>query len=139
VELCDTTFHRHVEHSAKLEASLQEKSAKLAGVLREVGDQAKALAELRNELQQRTNEATEAKQQLAQREAELEETRVQLSQQGGARTRPNSARRISHTPSNSQRQGRLPHRIRDGETGRGIPAVTMLEPQKSLVYSRESA
>jgi anti-sigma-K factor RskA len=70
----------------QLEASLQEKSAKLAGVLREVGDQAKALAELRNELQQRTNEATEAKQQLAQREAELEETRVQLSQQGGART-----------------------------------------------------
>ena len=70
----------------QLEASLQEKSAKLAGVLREVGDQAKTLAELRTEVQQRTNEATEAKEQLAQREAELEETRVQLSQQGGART-----------------------------------------------------
>jgi len=70
----------------QLEASLQEKSAKLAGVDREVGDQAKALAELRNELQQRTNEAAEAKEQLAQREAELEETRVQLSQRGSART-----------------------------------------------------
>ena len=70
----------------QLEASLQEKSTKLADVHREVGDQAKALAELRNELQQRTNEATEAKEQLAQREAELEETRDQLSQQGNART-----------------------------------------------------
>jgi anti-sigma-K factor RskA len=70
----------------RLEASLQEKSAKLADVQREVGDQAKALAELRNAMQQRTNEAAEAKEQLAQREAELEETRVQLSQQGGVRT-----------------------------------------------------
>ena len=70
----------------QLEASLQDKSAKLAGVQREVGDQAKALAELRNEIQQRTNEAAQAKEQLAQREAELEETRVQLSQRGGART-----------------------------------------------------
>ena len=69
----------------QLEASLQEKSTKLAGVHREVGDQAKALAELRTEIQQRMNEAAEAKEQLAQREAELEETRVQLSQQGGAR------------------------------------------------------
>ena len=70
----------------QLEASLQEKSTKLADVHREVGDQAKALAELRNELQQRTNEAAEAKEQLAQREAELEETRVQLSQRGNTRT-----------------------------------------------------
>ncbi|MEK7236797.1 MAG: anti-sigma factor [Nitrospirota bacterium] len=70
----------------QLEASLQEKSAKLAGLHREVGDQAKSLAELRNEIQQRMNEAAEAKEQLAQREAELEETRVQLSQRGGART-----------------------------------------------------
>ena len=70
----------------QLEASLQEKSTTLAGVHREVGDQAKALAELRNEMQQRMNEAAEAKEQLAQREAELEETRVQLSQQGGARS-----------------------------------------------------
>jgi HAMP domain-containing protein len=69
----------------QLEASLQEKSTTLAGVRREVGDQAKALAELRNEIQQRTNEAAAAKEQLAQREAELEEARVQLSQQGGAR------------------------------------------------------
>ena len=70
----------------QLEASLQDKSAKLAGVQREVSDQANALAELRNQIQQRTNEAAEAKEQLAQREAELEETRVQLNQQGGART-----------------------------------------------------
>jgi len=70
----------------QLEASLQEKSTKLADVHREVGDQAKALAELRNELQQRRNEAAEAKEQLAQREAELEETRVQLRQRGNART-----------------------------------------------------
>ena len=70
----------------QLEASLQEKSTKLAGLHREVGDQAKALAELRNEIQQRMNEAAEAKEQLAQREAELEETRVQLSQRAGART-----------------------------------------------------
>ncbi len=70
----------------QLEASLQEKSAALAAVHREVGDQAKALAELRNEIQQRMNETAEAKEQLAQRVAELEETRVQLSQQGGART-----------------------------------------------------
>jgi anti-sigma-K factor RskA len=69
----------------QLQASLQEKSTTLAGVHREVGDQAKALAELRNELQQRTNEAAEAKEQLAQREVELEEARTQLSQQGGAR------------------------------------------------------
>jgi anti-sigma-K factor RskA len=67
----------------QLEASLQEKSAKLADAHREVGNQANALAELRNELRQRTNEATEAKDQLAQREAELEETRVQLSQRSG--------------------------------------------------------
>ncbi len=70
----------------QLEASLQEKSTKLADVHREVGDQAKALAELRSEIQQRMNEAVEAKEQLAQREAELEETRVQLSQRGSART-----------------------------------------------------
>ena len=70
----------------RLEASLQEKSTKLADLDREVGDQAKSLAELRNEIQQRTNEATEAKEQLAQREAELEETRFQLSQRGVART-----------------------------------------------------
>ncbi len=53
---------------------------------REVGDQAKALAELRNELQQRTDEAAETKEQLTQREAELEEIRVQLSQRGNTRT-----------------------------------------------------
>ena len=70
----------------QLEASLQEKSAKLADMHREVGGQSKALDELRNDVQQRTNDATEAKEQLAQREAELEEMRVQLSQQGGART-----------------------------------------------------
>jgi anti-sigma-K factor RskA len=70
----------------QLEASLQEKSTKLAGVDREVGDQAKILAELRIELQQRTNEAAEAKEHLAQREAELEETRAQLSQRSSART-----------------------------------------------------
>jgi anti-sigma-K factor RskA len=70
----------------KLEASLQEKSAKLAAVQRELSDQAKTLVELRNELQQRTHDVAEAKEQLAQREAELEETRVQLSQQGNART-----------------------------------------------------
>jgi anti-sigma-K factor RskA len=69
-----------------LEASLKEKSAQMADLQREVGDQAKALAELRNELAQRTIDATEAKQQLAQRETELEETRVELSQRGGART-----------------------------------------------------
>ncbi|MGH7146769.1 MAG: anti-sigma factor domain-containing protein [Nitrospiraceae bacterium] len=70
----------------KLEASLQDKSTKLADLHREVGDQAKALGELRNEMQQRMNEAAEAKEQLAQREAELEETRAQLNQRGGART-----------------------------------------------------
>lgn len=70
----------------QLEASLKEKSTKLADMQRQMGDQAKALAELRSEMQQRTNEAAEAKEQLAQREAELEETRVQLTQQSGART-----------------------------------------------------
>ena len=82
------TAQRSVDTSniQELEASLQEKSTKLADAHREVSDQAKALAELHNELQQRTNEATEAKEQLAQREAELEETRVQLSQQGSTRT-----------------------------------------------------
>lgn len=70
----------------QLEASLQEKSTKLADMQRQMGDQAKAFAELRSEMQQRTNEAAEAKEQLAQREAELEETRVQLTQQSGART-----------------------------------------------------
>ena len=68
-----------------LEASLQEKSRKLADVQREVSDQTSALAELRNEIQQRANEAAGAKEQLAQREAELEETRAQLSQRGSAR------------------------------------------------------
>ncbi len=66
----------------QLEASLQEKSTKLAAVQREVGDQAKTLLELRNALQQRSNEVAEAKEQLAQREAELEETHAQLSRQG---------------------------------------------------------
>ena len=70
----------------QLEASLQDKSAKLAGVQREASDQTKVLNELRNELQQRTNEAVEAKEQLAQREAELEETHMQLSQRGGGHT-----------------------------------------------------
>ena len=70
----------------QLEASLQEKSTKLASLHREVGDQSKALAELRNEMQQRVNEAAEAKEQLAQRDAELEEIRVQLSQRGSTRT-----------------------------------------------------
>jgi hypothetical protein len=68
-----------------LEASLQEKSRKLADVQRMVGDQTNALAELRNEIQQRMNEAAGAKEQLALREAELDETRAQLSQQGNAR------------------------------------------------------
>jgi anti-sigma-K factor RskA len=73
----------------QLEASLHEKSTKLADVQREVGNQAKALAELRNDMQQRTNEAMEAKEQLVQREAELEEMRVQLDQQGSARAGKN--------------------------------------------------
>ncbi len=68
-----------------LEASLQEKSRKLADVQREVSDQTSALAELRNEIQHRMNEAAGAKEQLALREAELEETRAQLSQRGSAR------------------------------------------------------
>jgi anti-sigma-K factor RskA len=70
----------------QLEAAVQEKSTKLAGVDREVGDQTKVLTELRSELQQRALEAAETKEQLAQREAELEETRVQLSQRSGGRT-----------------------------------------------------
>jgi hypothetical protein len=70
----------------QLEAALQEKSAKLTGVDREVGDQTKTLAELRNALQQRTNDAAEAKEQLAQREAELEEARDQLSQRSSGHT-----------------------------------------------------
>jgi hypothetical protein len=69
----------------QLEASVQDKSTKLADAQREISNQAKALAELRNDLQQRANEAAEAKEQLAQREAELEETRGQLSQRGGSR------------------------------------------------------
>ena len=69
----------------QLEASLQERSAKLAEVQREVDNQAKALTELRSEMQQRTNETAEVKEQLARRETELEEMRVQLSQQNGAR------------------------------------------------------
>jgi anti-sigma-K factor RskA len=69
----------------QLEASLQEKTEKVAGMQREINDQAKVLDELRNALLQRTNEATEAKEQLAQREEELEETRVQLSQRSGGR------------------------------------------------------
>jgi HAMP domain-containing protein len=66
-----------------LEASIQEKSTKLAAVQREVGDQAKALVELRNELQQRTHDVTETKEQLTLRDAELEEARAQLSRQSG--------------------------------------------------------
>lgn len=80
---------QHSSDTAKiqqLEATIQEKSTKLAGVDREVGDQSKALAELRNELQQRTHEAAETKEQLTQRETELEETRIQLSQRSSART-----------------------------------------------------
>jgi len=80
---------QHSNDTAKiqqLEASLKEKSTKLANVHREVSDQAKAVAELRNELQQRTNEVAEAKDQLAKSEAELEEMRVQLNQQAGAHT-----------------------------------------------------
>ena len=72
----------------QLEASLQEKSAKLAGVDREVGEQATALAELRTALQQQTNDVAVVKEQLAQREAELEVTREQLSQRGSARPVP---------------------------------------------------
>ena len=68
-----------------LEASLQEKSRKLADVQRDVSDQTSALAELRNEIQHRMNEAAGAKEQLALREAELEETRAQLSQRVSAR------------------------------------------------------
>jgi Anti-sigma-K factor rskA len=68
----------------QLEASLQEKSAKLAAMQRQVGDQAKTLDELRNELQQRTHEVAETKEQLAQRETELEETHAQPTRQGGA-------------------------------------------------------
>jgi hypothetical protein len=70
----------------QLEASLQDKSAKLAGMQREISDQAKVLEELRNALQQRMKEAADAKEQLALREEELEDTRVQLSQRGGGRT-----------------------------------------------------
>ena len=82
------TSQREVDSSTiqQLEASLQEKSTKLAGLNRDVGNQAKTIAELRNEIQQRMNETAEAKEQLAKREAELEEARVQLSQRPGARS-----------------------------------------------------
>ena len=81
------TAQRSIDTSniKQLEASLQEKSAKLAEVQREIDNQAAALTELRREMQQRTNEAAEVKEHLARREAELEEMRVQLSQQNGAR------------------------------------------------------
>jgi hypothetical protein len=69
----------------QLEASLQEKTEKVAGMQREVNDQAKALDDLRNALLQRTNEAADVKEQLAQREEELEESRVQLSQRSVGR------------------------------------------------------
>jgi len=67
----------------QLETSIQEKSATLAAVQREAGNQAKVLDELRNELQRRTTEVANTKEQLAQREAELEEAHAQLSQRSG--------------------------------------------------------
>ncbi|NWF72814.1 MAG: anti-sigma factor [Nitrospirae bacterium] len=69
----------------QLEASIRDKSAALTTVQREAGEQAKLLAELRNELQRRTNEVAHAKEQLAQRETELEEAHTQLSQRAGGR------------------------------------------------------
>ena len=70
----------------QLEASLREKTEKIAAIQREANDQAKVVDELRNALLQRTNEAADVKEQLAKREEELEETRVQLSQRSGGRT-----------------------------------------------------
>ena len=70
----------------QLEASLREKTEKIAAIQREANDQAKVVDELRNALLQRSNEAADVKEQLAQREEELEETRVQLSQRSGGRT-----------------------------------------------------
>lgn len=62
----------------QLEDSLQEKSSRLAGLLRELENRDNALAGIRAELQRRSDEVLYLKEELIQREAELETASEQL-------------------------------------------------------------
>jgi len=62
-----------------LEASLQERSLKLATLERDISLRDRALAELQVDAQQKANDAIELKNQLIEREVELEAARAQLT------------------------------------------------------------
>ena len=62
----------------RLEATVQEQSASIAGLNRQLSLRERSLAELQVDAQRKTNDALELKSQLMDREVELETTREQL-------------------------------------------------------------
>jgi Anti-sigma-K factor rskA, C-terminal len=66
----------------QLETSLQEQSATLTNVQREMSTRDRAFAELQSELQRKASEAAELKDQLIEHEMELESARLQLDKTG---------------------------------------------------------
>jgi hypothetical protein len=63
----------------QLEAAVQEQSAKIASLNRDLGLRERSLAELQNDVQRRASDAMELKSQLIEREVELETAREQLN------------------------------------------------------------
>lgn len=66
------------EKIQRLEATVQEQSANIAGLKRQLSLRERSLAELQVDAQRKTNDALELKSQLMDREVELETTREQL-------------------------------------------------------------
>ena len=63
----------------RLEATIEDQSARLASLKRDLGLRDRSLAELQVDVQRKTNDAMELKSQLLEREVELETAREQLS------------------------------------------------------------
>ena len=63
----------------RLEATIEDQSARLAGVKRDLSLRDRSLAELQVDVQRKTNDAMELKSQLLEREVELETAREQLT------------------------------------------------------------
>lgn len=63
----------------QLEAAVEEQSAKIARLNRDLGLRERSLAELQNDVQRRASDAMELKSQLIEREVELETAREQLN------------------------------------------------------------
>jgi hypothetical protein len=70
------------EHMAKLEAQIQDQSAKLAGLQRTLGERDQTLSDLQTSLDQKASDIDELKEKVIERETELEQARALLAQRG---------------------------------------------------------